>query len=421
MLLTACATRIPTSTATAEGILLRTGKPVAPTANKAPLPPGVSLEQPLVADDAAAVALWNNPQLRADLATIGLAEADLIEANLLRNPRLDMLVPIGAKPFELLINFPAELLWQRGRRVAASRAALDQVAQSLIQNGLNAARDARLTHADLVQAAARVEVGRQSVDLRQRVLELTEARLRAGDISELETVAARTERAAAREQLVRFDHDVQIAIERLRASLGLALERATVRAAAAPASLDPPPAIEALIEKALASRPDLRAAEMAIATAANRAKWERSRILLLAAQLSSKEVGANGVLTGPGVSLELPIFNRNQGLIARADAEVEIASRQYLALKQRVAFEVAEARAQLEQAQDALCKVREDVMPPLERATALAEDQYKKGEVAFLFVLEQSRALLDAQLRIVDAEAAIRRAQAQLERSVGSR
>jgi cobalt-zinc-cadmium efflux system outer membrane protein len=171
----------------------------------------------------------------------------------------------------------------------------------------------------------------------------------------------------------------------------------------------------------MAARPDLRAAELAIAAATKRAKWERSRVLLLSAQLSSKEVGANGVLTGPGVGVDLPIFNRNQGLIARAEAEVEVASRQYLALKQRVALEVAEAREQLVQALNALKIVRKQVLPPLQRAVALAEDQYKKGDVAYLFVLEQNRGLIDAQFRVVDSEAAIQRAQAQLERSVGSR
>jgi len=182
-----------------------------------------------------------------------------------------------------------------------------------------------------------------------------------------------------------------------------------------------PPPIDSLLEKALAARPDLRAAEMGIAVATKRAKWERSRILLLSAQLSSKEVGTNGVLTGPGVGVELPVFSHNQGLVARAEAEVELASRQYVALKQRVALEVAETRAQLVQALDALKAVREQVLPPLQRAVALAEDQYRKGDVAYLFVLEQNRGLIDAQLRVVDSEAAIRRAQAQLERSVGSR
>ena len=142
---------------------------------------------------------------------------------------------------------------------------------------------------------------------------------------------------------------------------------------------------------------------------------------MLAGQLSSKGVGANGILTGPGLSVELPIFNRNQGLIARADAEVASASLQYLNLKQRVAFEVYEARELLIQAQDALCRLQEAVMPPLRQTVALAEKQYQNGDVSYLFVLEQSRGLVDAELRIADAEAAVRRGQAVLERSVGTR
>jgi cobalt-zinc-cadmium efflux system outer membrane protein len=139
------------------------------------------------------------------------------------------------------------------------------------------------------------------------------------------------------------------------------------------------------------------------------------------AQLSSKEVGTNGLLTGPGLSAEIPVFNRNQGLVARAEADVEVASRQYLAAKQTVAFEVAEAQQLLLQAQEALRRTREQVLAPLQRGATLAEDQYKKGDVAYLFVLEQTRGLVDAEVRVVDSEAAVRRAHAQLERSVGTR
>lgn len=431
---------------TAAGILSRTGKPVQPPAARAQssLPPGVNLDQPLSSDDAAGIALWNNPQLRADLAAIGLAQADVLDAGLLRNPRLDMLMPVGAKPFELLVNLPIEVLWQRPRRVAAAQQAMEQLAQSLIQNGLNTARDARWAHADLLQAGGRLEIARKSSELRERVYQLTQARLRAGDISELETIAARTESGSAREQLTRFEHDVQLAQERLSAILGLRADGGVsvriagfspattqanssqdrnllIRVAASPPPTEPPLPIEALLEKSMSSRPDLRAAEIAIASATKRGKWERSRILLLTAQLSSKGVGANGILTGPGISAELPIFHRNQGLIARADAEVEVAARQYVALKQRILLEVAEAREQLLQSQDVLRKLREDVLPPLQRAAALAEEQYKNGDVAYLFVLEQSRGLVDAQLRVIDSEAAIRRGQAQLERSVGAK
>ena len=415
------ARKVPTVT-TADGILARTGKAVQPRGATASMPPGISLEQPLSADAAAAIAVWNNAQLRADLAAIGIAEADFQEASLLlRNPRLDLLVPIGAKPFELLFNFPLEIFLQRPRRIAVSEQALNQLAQSLIQNAVNTARDAQIAHADLVQAGARVALAEESSALRDRIAELTAARLRAGDIAELETIAAKTEAGTAREQLSRLRHEVVLARQRLCFTLGLPPKEPKLQVTAAPAAAAPPPALDALLEKAMASRADLRAIELSIATATSRAKWERSRFLWLTAQLSSKGVGTNGILTGPGLSVEAPVFNRNQGGIARAEAEVQMASKQYLALKQRIALEAADARGQLVQAQDVLATLREAVLPPLERGAALAEQQYKKGDVAYLFVLEQTRGLVDARQRVIDSEAAIRRAQAQLERSVGSR
>ena len=103
MLFRLCRPRAATHKTTAEGILGRTGSavhPDTPEARSSSLPPGVNLDQPLSPDDAVGIAIWNNPQLRADLATLGLAEADLVDAGLLRNPRLDMLMPVGAKPPE---------------------------------------------------------------------------------------------------------------------------------------------------------------------------------------------------------------------------------------------------------------------------------------------------------------------------------
>src|SRR6188768_1072574 len=184
-------------------------------------PPGLSPVRPLTADDAAVIAIWNNKQLQADLALLGIARGDLLDAGLLRNPRLDMLIPVGAKPFELLVNFPIEVFWQRGRRVEAAEKAYEQLANSLVQNGLNAARDARLTHADFVLANARQTSAQRSVDLRKLIAGITAARHRAGDISELDAMATVSDEAAAGEQLVRIRQDVAIAEERLRFALGL--------------------------------------------------------------------------------------------------------------------------------------------------------------------------------------------------------
>lgn len=414
----------PPVLATSVGIAKRTGLPAIAESlltTQPHLPPGVDLNRPLSGDDVAAIALWHNTQLQVDLAALGLAQGDLIDAGLLRNPRLDILFPVASKPFELLFNISADAFWSRPRRIEASQAAYDQLADSLIQNGLNTVRDARLSHADLLLAKSRLQAGERIAELRNRIVNLTKRRLEAGEISDLETISARTEALTAGEQLVRLRHDVIVAEERLRIVLGLATNRTQIDVASDAVDSAPPPDVSDLLGRAMESRPDLRAAEIAIAAAAKRAKWERVRVYFIMAQLSSKGIGTSGILTGPGLSAEIPILNRNQGLIARADADIEVASRQYLHLKQRVAFEVYEARQLLLQAQDLLKQLHQQVLPQLRQAALIAEQQYQQGDIAYLFVLEQSRGLVDAELRLADAEAAIRRGKAQLERSVGTK
>jgi outer membrane protein TolC len=96
-----------------------------------------------------------------------------------------------------------------------------------------------------------------------------------------------------------------------------------------------------------------------------------------------------------------------------------LATLQYLALKQRVAFEVKESRELLIQSQEVLTRTRNNVLPLVQKTVRLAERQYRRGSAAYLFVLEQTRNLVDAQLRAADFEAAVARAEAQLRRAIG--
>jgi cobalt-zinc-cadmium efflux system outer membrane protein len=177
--------------------------------------------------------------------------------------------------------------------------------------------------------------------------------------------------------------------------------------------------VDDLIKQALAARPDLRAAEIAISAAGKRAKWERSRILSITGILDANAKGSKGFEAGPGFTVELPIFNRNKGGISRAEAEIERAARQYVVVRHRIALEVSEAYRQLLEARQSLDSWRSQVLPRIEEDIRLSEKAYDAGEVPYLFVLETSRRLTDARLREAEASAAIKRAVAQLERAVG--
>ncbi len=410
------------SSITENGVKDRTGLTLNPNLylGKQSLPPGVQLDQELSADDAAAIALWNNPQFGADLASLGLARGDLVDAGQLRNPRLDILFPVGAKPFELLLNLPIEAIWERPARVEAATRAYEQLATSLVQNALTVVQEARIAHANLLLAKNREKILENTAELRKRIAKMTARdRVRTGQLTQAEGIATEVDSASAEELWVRAKHDTLLAEERFRLVIGLMLSSEHFKVKSDGPSTAQLTTTEDLVAKALTSRPDLKALELSVKAAAARAGWEAARIAQLSLLLSTKGVGNNGILSGPGFSAEIPIFNQNNGRRDRAEAEVEMASMQYLALKQRIVFEVKESKELLMQAQEVLLRTRKNVLPLVEKTVSLAEREYRRGAASYLFVLEQTRGLVDAQLREADFSAAVLRAEAQLKRALG--
>jgi cobalt-zinc-cadmium efflux system outer membrane protein len=445
VILGGCASKRPSqvSTKVSKRIEEHTGHGLNPSSSSAfALPPGVSPDDGLTEDEAVAVALWNNAAFQADLTALGFARADLIEAGQLRNPILTLLLPWGPKQLEFTAGFPLEVFWQRPRRVAAAKIDFERVAESLVQTGLNLVRDVRVAYADVALADDRARIASESLRQRTEIAQIVDARLRLGDISEAETSSARLDVRQAEALAVRTGIDAAAAKDRLRfllgmaasdtsfelvaASSGVAVAAVTYQNAVASTSTSPLPTTQAsqqtlneLVKQALAARPDLRAAELAIEAAGKRAKWERSRIFSISALLDANAKGTEGFEAGPGLQADIPIFNRNQGGISRAEAEIERAARQYVAVRDRIASEVQEAYRQLLQARETLASLRGQILPQIEEDIRISERAYAAGDIAYLSVLETTRRRYDVRLQDADANAALRRATAQLERAVG--
>ena len=386
------------------------------------LPPGVSVEGTISEQDAVAAALWNNTALESTLAELGLARADLIEAGLLVNPDLQMLFKIGVKPFEMMLNAPIQAIWQRPRRVAAAKLNLEGVTESLIQNGIDLVRDVRIAHAELALAQRQAGILAEAAALRSEIAALMDKRLAAGDISTLDAHLARLEALTAEDRAAQAERDVGIARQRLRMLIGMNGDSSDFSAEPSKAAIERSIEEKELVEAALSSRPDLRAAEVAIEAAGRRAGWERSRILAyIAPQLSTKGIGTHGIRSGPGVKAEIPVFNRNQGGISRAEAEVEQATLRYLALVDQVEYEVRSSRSRLLQAQETLERIRSGLLPTVEEAIQLAEKSHENGDISYLDFQQASTPVFDVRLNEENAAAAFRRALAELERAVGRR
>jgi cobalt-zinc-cadmium efflux system outer membrane protein len=385
-----------------------------------PLPPDVEVADGLTQEEAVAIALWNSPSFQATLTDLGIARADLAEAGLLRNPIFSLLFPIGPKQLELTLQYPFDALFQRPARVAAAGLNAQAVGERLVWDALRLVADVRTAHADAVTAERRLILATENADLTRRLADITDARLRAGDISELEARAPRTDASQADVIRRAVEHDRDLARLTLAALLGMdrTPEQFQARVSAA---YDTPACVvdENRLKDALASRPDVRAAELAIEAAAARARWERSRVLALIGVLDANGQGDEGFEMGPGINIDVPIFSRNQGGVARATAEIESATHLYAAARSQVIADVRTAAVRVTQAQQALDAWSVEIVPSLETELRQAESAYQAGEVALLNVLDVSRRLVDGRMRQLDAEADLYRARVSLERALG--
>lgn len=384
------------------------------------MPSSVSFDDGLSEDEAVTLALWNNAAFQETLADLGLSRADLVQAGMLPNPTLSMLFPVGAKPFELTAKYPLEAFWLRPRRVAAAKLDYERTAQRLVQGGLDLIRDVRLACADLGLANQRLALAETTEKLNRAIAEQAQARLRAGEASELEVATANIDTLQAKEQFARAAQDARVARERLRFQMGLGVEhwQSSLQESPVPTGLDRD--VSLLVTNALAARPDLRATELGLEAAGKRLGLAKAEIYTFTIALNAKEVGAD-FLAGPGLDIPIPIFNQNQGGIALAKAKFEKAARQYITARDRIALEVREAHARLAQAQASHDQWQTHILPPLEESARLVEKSYAAGNATYLFVLENNRRVSDARLKAATADADVRRARAELERSVGRR
>jgi cobalt-zinc-cadmium efflux system outer membrane protein len=279
----------------------------------------------------------------------------------------------------------------------------------------------RQAYADVVLAQARLGVAREAVRIRGEIARFAEARLKAGDVSAQEAATTRIDALVAQEDAVRIAYDVAQAEERLRNLLALGDQRVPLALRPAPPPLRSDLDAEALTAYAVATRPDALAAEEAAAAAAERVRLARLgwfRFLLIEDATSGR---AKGHELGPAFRVTVPIFNWNQGAVTRAEAERERLERQRWTVRNQIILDVHLAHLRYTQALADLQVLDRQVRPEIEAAIRRAESAYREGNTPYVVVLETTRQFLDTRLRREVLQADLRRAWAELERSVGRR
>lgn len=173
--------------------------------------------------------------------------------------------------------------------------------------------------------------------------------------------------------------------------------------AAAPASVDP------LIAEALEKRPDLLALRAALDKAQKDLELARAQAvpdvnLGLSYAYSPSEVPSGAQHTvGLTATVPLPIFNRNQGEVQKAELEVERAQLALQRARADAEREVRLAAGHLASADQAVDELEKNYLGRADQALKTAERSYREGKASLLEVLEAQRTYLETRAGYVDA------------------
>lgn len=384
-------------------------------------PPGIDIGDGIGEDEAVAIALWNNAGFQEALADLGLARAAVVEAGILRNPVFSLLFPWGPKQLEAAAKLPLESFWIAPRRVEAAALDAERVAALLVQHGLDLVRDVRAAHAGALAARARLELAGEAVRVRREIAALADRRRAAGDASALDVAEAEAEAARAEAWADARFHEAGQTHQRLLALLGLAREELTVAwtgdATAAPALPDRP----GLEDLALAARPDLRAAELAVEAAGARARLAGLDAIPVTAVADANAEGTEGFEAGPGLEAAIPVFDQGQGARARAAAERERALRHVETVRQSIAAAIDEAWAAWRQAGSRIARYDGSVIAAALRVEDLARKAAAAGETTLEPLHRATARVLEVRDERIRLEAELRAARAALEHAAGRR
>jgi cobalt-zinc-cadmium efflux system outer membrane protein len=403
-----------------DNLIARFDQPLGPTTCSRQIiyPNGISLQVELNEEQAVILALWNNALLLETLADVGIAQGDLVQAGLLPNPEFVYFWPVHDKPFKYLTDFPLESLWLRPIRVAAGEREVERQCQRVTQVGLDTIRDTRQAFADVLLAHGQKVVAYQAVEIRKEIARLAQEGLAAGDISRQEASASLIEAHIAEQDAARIDFNIAIAEERLRNLMGVSDDRAPLRLSLVPMVFPEPPPVGPLVSEAIASRPDALAAVRNAEAFAERLRITRIGWVRFLGILDATS-GRNGHEFGPAMRMTVPIFNWNQGNIARSEADLEKAERQRKTVNNQIVQDVYQAHLRYEQGRAEIKILDERVLPEVDAAIRRTELAYKEGATSYVVVLQNVQQFLTSRLRQYQLQTELRRNWAELERSVG--
>jgi outer membrane protein TolC len=277
-------------------------------------------------------------------------------------------------------------------------------------------------YVDYAEATERRAIHANHEHLERRLVDLSRARHAAGGML-AESVRAEAELARAQSELASDATMERTARAQLNVLLGHALDGAL----GAPRTQDavgPAEPVETLIARATANRPEPKAAAAESAAMRSELEATRTEARVPSFALSALYFPPSGAMTvhsyGVGASVDLPWLWGGASARARAqEAQANAADAAQRASHLPIAVEVVASHAAVARAGERLRVLQQAALPAGKRAVDVSVAGYESNAVPLAAVLEAQRSVIEVEMAVVDARAALAHALVDLEAAVG--
>jgi cobalt-zinc-cadmium efflux system outer membrane protein len=398
---------------------------------------------PSKVDDLVRAGIANNKDLAAVRERIAEADGLKRQAGVRPAPSLRLngatgkpLGTIGQEEYGAEYSQSIETFGKRGKRIRVADFSIGIAEADLQQRSLQLAFEIRTAYAEVVAERHKLKVLSDLIGLNQDTLRLTEARVKEGDVAQLEASLLKVE--ISRADVSRRNAQGRLTSAELELRRLVGLDRDTPLPDAdipAPTPID----LDTLKRNALENRSDIKTArleEEQQAVGIELARAEAKPDVTLSAGYTRQDDQFDGLfgfntagslspirsqdnMLNFGVSIPLRTSRSGTGNVQAATARASGARLRREYLEKNIPSEVEDAYQRWRTAAESLQFLQSGVLDPSTNNLAVIREAYKLGQLRLLDVLNEQRRLVDAQMSYIDAQEDAARTWAELERAAG--
>lgn len=378
--------------------------------------------EPLTMAVAIRLALESNPTISAARREIEATEAQVLQGSLRPNPGFSIATEnMGrvSRSGSAQVELPIERGDKRAARVDAAQRGRDVAVSDLSGRQLKVRAAVMAAFFDVLAAQELQTLAQESTKLARRATDIAAKRVAAGKVSPVEETKARVAEAGVRVLLTQAQSELRNARRRLASLWG----NPSPRFSEAQGDVDLMPALPdpESLERRLSASPLLERAQLELERRKSLVNVEQSKTVqdfTVSVGVQRREESQREQMM-VGISVPIPLYNRNQGNLLEALRREDKARDELVATRITLASEAYQVVERIYARREEAELLLNEVLPGAKSAYEAATIGFENGKFSFLEVLDAQRTFFSAKSQYLNALAALHRAVTDLESILG--